>query len=153
MDTIDIVPGAAPTRAPTRTSAPASLWIVGIVSTLWNAFGCTDYAMMKLHNMAWLNAGGVSPEMIAKIDAGPLWGTAGWALGVWASLAGSILLLARSRHAATAFVVSLAGAVVGFAWQVPAGLAEPLWLPAMIVGAVAAQWWFARRMISRGVLR
>ena len=135
------------------SAVPASLWIVGIAGVMWNAFGCTDYTMMKLHNATWLQAGGVTADMIAKIDAAPLWGTAGWALGVWASLAGSLLVLGRSRYAVHAFLISLVGAVIGFAWQIPAGLADPLWLPALIVGIVAAQWWFARRMAARGILR
>jgi hypothetical protein len=133
--------------------APLSFWIVAVVSLLWNCFGCTDYTMMRLHNAAWLAAGKVSPEMIAKIDAGPLWGTTGWAFGVWASLAGSLLLLARSRHAVTAFLVSLVGAVIGFAWQIPAGLADPIWLPVMIVAAVVLQWGWARRKVAEGLLR
>ena len=137
----------------TGTKAPMSFWIISGLSLLWNAFGCTDYTMMKMHNAAWLKMGGVSSDMVAAIDAGPLWGTAGWAFGVWGSLAGSLLLLARSRHAVTAFLVSIVGAVIGFAWQVPAGLAEPLWLPVLIVAAVALQWWFARRSAAQGILR
>lgn len=133
--------------------APLTYWIFAVVSLLWNSFGCTDYTMMKLHNAAWLTMGKVSPEMIAKIDAAPLWGTTGWAFGVWASLAGSLLLLARSRHAVTAFLVSLVGATIGFAWQIPAGLAEPLWLPAMILAAVVLQWWWAKRKLGDGTLR
>ena len=138
---------------PAHHAVPASLWIAGIASVLWNAFGCTDYTMIQLHDAAWLKMGGVDAAMMAKIDAGPLWGVAGWATGVWASLAGSLLLLARSRYAVPAFLISLVGAVIGFAWQIPAGLADPLWLPALIVAVVAAQWWFARRMVARGVLR
>ena len=138
---------------PGTAKVPMSFWIISGVSLLWNAFGCTDYTMMRLHNAAWLTMGSVSPDMIAKIDAGPLWGTAGWAFGVWGSLAGSLLLLMRSRHAVTAFLVSIVGAVIGFAWQVPAGLASPLWLPMVIVAAVALQWWFARRSQAKGILR
>ena len=133
--------------------APTGFWIVSVLTLVWNSFGCADYTMMKLNNAAWLTMGGVTPDMIAKVDAGPLWGTAGWAFGVWGSLAGSLLLLARSRHAVTAFLVSLIGAVIGFAWQIPAGLGEPKWLPALIVAVVIAQWWYARRSLAKGILR
>ena len=40
-----------------------------------------------------------------------------WAFGVWGALTGSILLLARSRHAVTAFAVSLLGLLVTSAYQ------------------------------------
>ena len=64
------------------------------------------------------------------------------------------LIINRLRAVLTTLgIVIGVGAVVGFAWQIPAGLADPLWLPALIVAVVAAQWWFARRMVARGVLR
>ena len=127
--------------------APWYFWAISIVSLLWNAFGCFDYTMMKLHNAWWLAAGKVPPEMIAKIDAAPLWGTAGWALGVWASLTGSLLLLLRSRHAATAFIVSFVGALVGFVWQMRAGTVPSPAIPALILSLLFAQWWYARRVL------
>jgi hypothetical protein len=48
-------------------------------------------------------------EMIAFIDSFPGWVHAFWALGVWGAVAGSVLLLLRSRFAVWSFVVSLLG--------------------------------------------
>ena len=95
--------------------APLHLWIVGVLSALWNGFGCADYTMTQTKNEAWLSA--LSPETRTWIDTAPAWADAAWALGVWGGLAGSVLLLMRSRHAVTAFIVSLSGLAVSTYWQ------------------------------------
>ena len=40
------------TTAQART--PVHLWIVGILSLLWNCFGAYDYLMTRTHNMEYL---------------------------------------------------------------------------------------------------
>jgi hypothetical protein len=90
--------------------------------------------------------------MLAKIDAAPAWATSAWALGVWGSFVGAVLLLIRSRRAATAFAVSFVAAVISFAWQYSAGLVTSPVLPLVILGAVAFFWWYATRMRGAGVL-
>ena len=62
--------------------------------------------------------------MLAWIDAFPIWAQFGWGLGVWGGLAGSVLLLLRSRWAVWAFGLSLLGAVLGLGYQIVA--APPL---------------------------
>ena len=75
------------------------------------------------------------------------------------SVAGSILLLLRSRHAVTAFVISLVGAVLSFIYQMTIDLPPAMdstmnkVMPLVIVGAIVLQWWYARRMRAAGVLR
>jgi hypothetical protein len=65
----------------------------------------------------------------------------------------------RSRHAVTAFIVSLVGAILSFIYQftmdVPAEMTDSLGqvMPFVIVGAIVLQWWYARRMRAAGVLR
>jgi hypothetical protein len=74
-------------------------------------------------------------------------------------VAGSILLLMRSRHAVTAFVVSLAGALLSFIYQATLDLPPEMdstmnkVMPLVILGAIVLQWWYARRMRNAGVLR
>lgn len=88
---------------------PWHLWAVGIVSLLWNSIGALDYTMTQTRNAAYLSA--MSAEQMDWIDSFPAWADGAWALGVWMSVAGSILLLFRSRMAASAFAVSLLGVV------------------------------------------
>ena len=138
--------------------APAHLWIVGGVSTLWNAFGCYDYVMTTTRNAAYLAM--FTPEQRAYFDAFPSWVVATWAFGVWGALAGSLLLLARSRHAVTAFAVSLAGLAISTFYSYvlsspPPGMDTPAMIAlnvaiwAAAIGLLA----YAIAMRKRGVLR
>src|SRR5690606_11030176 len=87
------------------------------------------------------------------------WSVAAWAVGVWGSVLGSVLLLLRSRHAATAFLVSLVGALVSFCYQFlterPGSLEGGMStvMPAVILHLIVAQWYYARRPAAAGVLR
>jgi hypothetical protein len=140
-----------------RGLAPWHLWAVGIVSVLWDGFGSYDYLMTVTHNANWL--ANVPPAAMAIVDAFPAWAVAVWAIGVWVSLLGALLLLIRSRHAGTAFLVSLVGAVISYAYQATTALPSTMggagyWImPAVIVAAIVAQWLYARRMTEAGVLR
>ncbi|HEX6741796.1 MAG TPA: hypothetical protein VF079_08400 [Sphingomicrobium sp.] len=138
--------------------APAHLWIVGIVALLWNAYGCFEYLMTMLRNPAFMAK--VPADQLAYMDSLPAWLTACWALGVWGGLAGSILLLLRSRYAVWAFIVSMFGAIIGLGYQMFA-----LSMPAsMTAGAMAAMpWviilfcmfltWYATNAAKKGLLR
>ena len=140
-----------------RTQSPWHLWAVGVVSLCWNGFGAYDYVMTMTHDANWL--ANVPPAAMALVDAFSAWAVAAWAIGVWVSVLGSLLLLIRSRLAATAFLVSLLGAVVSYAYQATTGLPAAMggasyWvMPAVIVVAIVLQWLYARRMGEAGVLR
>lgn len=149
----------------TVRKAPWHLWLVGVLSLLWAAYGCYDYLMTQLENRDYIEAAmgpmGISvDEALAYFETYPTIAHAGWALGVWGSLAGSILLLARSGHAATAFLISLAGAIVSFAFQFATAMppelaANPMVkiMPVVIVLVVLGQWYYSRRQKAAGVLR
>ena len=144
------------------TKTPLHLWIVGGVSTLWSAFGTTDYFMTRTRGAAWIDQmmpGVDSAKFMAYIDAFPIWASTGWALGVWGALAGSLLLLARSRHAVAAFAVSFVGAIVGIGYQLanPVGIPEMSQganavMPYVIIAIAAVLLWYAMRQKAAGVL-
>ena len=139
--------------------APLLLWIVGIVSLLWNSYGCYDYTMTKLDPAHYLAGSGMSAAGQAYMLALPAWVTAFWALGVWGSLAGSLLLRARSRHAVTAFAASLVGLAVSQFHQWTGPLPPDMETPA--AWSVTASIWivliglllYARIQARKGVLR
>ena len=93
-----------------ESRTPVHLWIVGALATIWNAFGGFDYLMTQTRNEQYL-ANFTDPQRV-YFDSFPMWMEAAWAFGVWGGLLGSLLLLARSRFAVTAFGVSLAGLAV-----------------------------------------
>lgn len=139
--------------------APTSFWIISGLSLVWNAFGGIDYTMTRMRNLDYLSQAGDPQVLLTWIDSFPIWAQILWPLGVWGSLLGSVLLLLRSRHAATAFLVSLGGAIGSFAYQfstqAPAALdtAANKVIPLVIVAIVIFLWWFARRTTVQGILK
>jgi hypothetical protein len=93
-----------------RAKTPVHLWIVGVLSLLWNFMGIFDYLMTKLEAEFYLSQ--FTEEQIAYFTGLPAWFTVFWALGVWGAFAGSIGLLLRKKWALWAFGVSLLGLVV-----------------------------------------
>lgn len=136
---------------------PSHLWVVATLSLLWNAYGVYDYLMSVTANEAYL--ANFPPELIEMMSRFPVWATALWAIGVWFSFAGSVLLFFRSRLAASAFLVSLLGAAGSFAYQAtldrPGGVDAAMYylMPIVILVVIVAQWWYARRQAAAGVLR
>jgi hypothetical protein len=147
----------------TGARAPISLWIVGLLATLWNGFGCYDYVMTRLRNADYVTSmmpGTDAGAVFAWVDSFPIYAQVAWPLGVWGGLAGSILLLVRSRFAVQAFALSLVGAVVGMGYQL--FLAPPMpgpenamtkIMPWVILAVAVFLLWFASAMRKKGVLR
>ena len=90
--------------------APWHLWVVGIVSLLWNAVGAFDYVMTQTRNEIYMAQ--FTEEQLAFFYGFPAWVDAAWAVAVWLALLGSILLLMRSAHAVWAFILSFAAMIL-----------------------------------------
>ena len=150
--------------ATVATRTPAHLWIVGVLSLLWHGFGAYDYVMSQTRNADYMRMmtepyGVDTGAAVEYFDSFPLWADMAWALGVWGAVAGSILLLARSRYAAHAFVVSLFGLVCAmvysFANPLP-GMSDSALatvLPIVVAVVTVLLIWYARRQTAAGVLR
>lgn len=139
--------------------APIHLWIIGVLSLLWNAGGAADYVMAKLHMGPY--AGDLPAATQAFFDALPPWYTAVWAIGVWFSVIGSLLLLIRNRLAGSAFLMSLFGLLAASYYSFfvldsspmrDAG-AGALAFTAAIYVVLILLWIYARAMTRNGVLR
>ena len=138
---------------------PWHLWVIGVVSLLWNAFPALDFTLTNLQNDFWLSP--LTQPQREFILSAPLWADACWALGGFGSFVGSILLLMRSRHAVTAFLLSAVG-LAGSAYYQLVQNAEAMQrlfagLPFYITAAVAVVLLglilYARAMAAKGVLR
>lgn len=149
------------TTAQIRT--PAHLWIVGILSLLWNSFGAYDYVMSHMRDAQYIASAmpGVDPnQALAWMDAFPMYAKAGWGVGVWIGLLGAVLLLIRSRYACWAFAASMLGIVLSIGYQLV--VAPPLpgpsqgtmakMIPYMIILIGAAQLLYSNAMRKRAVL-
>ena len=89
---------------------PWHLWVVGIVSLLWNSVGAMDFTLTQMKNEAYLKA--FTPEQLAYFTGFPLWAVIFWGLGTWGGFLGSMVLLFRRSLAVCCFVTSLVGMVV-----------------------------------------
>lgn len=85
-------------------------WAVGVFALLWSAMGAFDYVMTQTGNEAYLSE--FTPEQLAFYTSFPIWVNAAWATAVWGGVLGALLLLARRRHAAWTFLVSLIAIVI-----------------------------------------
>ncbi|MBS3930021.1 MAG: hypothetical protein KGZ65_02230 [Sphingomonadales bacterium] len=132
------------------TKVPPSFWIVTGLGLLWNAFGAYLYLLSKLDPETAL--AGATPAMRDYVATMPLWAHIGWSLGVWGSALGSVLMLVRSRHAVTAFLVSLLGALVSFGAQARAGVFDAK-IGVTVLVVIAFLWWYCRNETAKGILR
>ncbi|MBY6218424.1 hypothetical protein [Qipengyuania aquimaris] len=131
-------------------NTPWHLWLIGALGVLWNGLGCYIYTMAMTRDPETLAS--APPEMVAALEAAPAWSNGAWAFGVWGGLAGSLLLLARSRFAVPVFVVSLLGLVgttyYEITWDVPVDEVQRL----TIWGAALFLLFYSWSMRKRGVL-
>ena len=137
-----------------RTTAPWHLWVVGVVTLLFNSMGIISYTTTKLGMLAEL---GLTPSQIAFMDSYPAWVSGFWALGVWGAFAGSVLLLLRSRFAVAARWAALVGLLVTTIYhyvliEVPADMQAPaldvtIWITTLFLLG------YAIRMAKAGVLK
>ena len=142
-----------------RVATPGHLWLIGIVALLWNLIGAADYTMTRYGGEEYMLGAGMDAAGVAWIESAPAWATAGWALGVWGGVAGSLLLLLRSRFAVWAFALSLVGVLVMTAYA----MANPYPASMTSTGATVFEWTikvialllllYAWAMRKRGVLR
>lgn len=143
-----------------KAATPWHLWAVGVISLLWNGFGAWDFVMSLTQRETYWRASGMTDAMIAYYNAMPTWMYVPWVLGVWGAVAGSILLLLRSRFAVHAFVLSLLGAVVSLLYGAvidkapapPPEMAMMAYMPYVITVIAAFLAWYAWTMSRKGVL-
>lgn len=134
--------------------APWHLWVVGLLTLLWNGVGIFSYTMTHLGKLEDL---GMTPDQIAFFDSFPAWANALWALGVWGAFFGSVLLLLRSRWAVMSVAISVVGLIgttiyQNFMIEIPAEL-QSIPLNVMIWVTTLFMLWYARKMRGEGVLR
>jgi hypothetical protein len=137
---------------------PWHVWLVGVLSLLWNGVGAFDYTMTQTRDASYMSA--FTAEQLAYFYGFPRWVIATWALSVWGGVAGSLLLLLRRRQAVLAFGVSLIAMAPTFfhnyvltnGLEVMGG-AGGLVFTAVIVGVGIGLLVHSRRLASRGALR
>lgn len=127
------------------------LWLVGIVGSLWNAFGCFDFTMTATRNEAYLKP--YPPELLEYWFNMPWWTWGIWAVGVFGGLAGTLALLMRKSMAVTflsaSFLAALISMIIGAMATDAPKMEGANFMPFVIVGVafllVAYAYWQNRR--------
>ena len=91
-------------------AAPKHLWIIGTIALLWNMMGAFDYLMTQTENESYMAK--FDPAQLDYFYNFPTWVVVFWALAVWGSVIGSVLLLLRKRLAVQVFMVSFISMVI-----------------------------------------
>lgn len=134
-----------------KTAAPWHVWAIGVASLLWNLFPAVDYSLTRLKVASWLAQS--PPEVVATVEGFPTVVSVAWALGVWGSFFGAVLILMRKSVAMWSFVVSLGGVVILNLYLSKAGIPTPPLLLGAIVVGLLLEIWYCRSQSRRGVLR
>ncbi len=148
----------SPSETTAAVRVPKHLWIVGVISLLWNAIGAFDYLMTKTRNEVYLSR--FTPEQLDYFFSFPAWAVATWALAVWGAVLGSVLLLLRRRPAVPVFAVSFVAMILTtiYNYVLSPGLkimggTGPLVFSFVIFLIALGLLLYARAMARRGVLR
>jgi len=141
----------------TSVKTPVHLWIVGVLSILWNAFGAFDYVATQTRLESYMSQ--FTPEQLEYFYAFPAWLDSAWAVGVWGSVLGSIFLLLRKSWAVWLFGASILGLAVSTVYNfiLSDGMAVmgsgAAIITSVIWAIVLLLFFYARAMAKRGVLR
>ena len=142
------------TKTPGR---PWHLWLLGIIGVLWSSIGVISFKLTQMNVEAVMSR--FPPQQREYFESFPLWAVAFWAIGVFGSLIGCLLLLLKNRLAFHGLLASAIGAVVsnlgglfllgGVEVMRETGGLSFSAVP-IIAGALLA--WYARAMSKQGVL-
>lgn len=118
--------------------------------------GALDYLMTETRNESYMSQ--FTPEQLAFFYGFPTWVVMCWALAVWGSVLGTLLLLLRKILAVRVFLISFLAMIVtaihnfvlsnGLEVMGGAGMA----FSGLIFVVALGFWMYARGMAQRGVL-
>jgi hypothetical protein len=134
--------------------APWHLWVVAVLTLLWNASGAYTILMARAGRIT-----GLSADEAAYYAAQPFWFVVATDIALFSPIAGAVALLLRHRSAVWLFGISLAAVLVTDIYDLSAGTSRALANNAAMVvtGLIALiallQLLYARAMKKREVLR
>ena len=137
-----------------EAKTPWHLWVVGILTLLWNSMGGFSYTMTRLGKLESLGMGAEEIAFFASYS--PVANTF-WALGVWGAILASLLLLLRSRFAVYSIIIAIIGLIGSNYFQataesIPESLQSAV-LPILIWSTTIFMLFYALRMKREGVLK
>jgi hypothetical protein len=139
----------------TESNKPATwFWVVSALALLWNLMGVMAYLSQVMMTPEAIQA---MPENERALRAStPAWATSAFAIAVWGSTLGCLVLLLRKKLATPILIVSYAGVLVqmghaffmskSFEVYGPGGMVMPVMV--LVIGALLI--WFSMKAAERG---
>jgi hypothetical protein len=139
----------------TSTTKPATwFWVVSAIALVWNLMGVMAYIMQVTMSPEALQA--LPENERTLMESVPMWVTSAFAIAVWGSTLGSILLLMRKKIATPVLILSFVGIMVQMYYNLfmskamevygPGGLAMPIMV--LLFGLFLV--WFSRKSTDNG---
>lgn len=139
----------------TTSTKPATwFWVVSAIALVWNLMGVMAYIAQVTMSPEALQA--LPENERTLMESVPMWVTSAFAIAVWGSTLGSILLLMRKKLATPVLIFSFVGILVQMYYNLfmsksmevygPGGLAMPIMV--LLFGAFLI--WFSRKSTANG---
>ena len=139
----------------TTSTKPATwFWVVSAIALVWNLMGVMAYIAQVTMSPEALQA--LPENERTLMESVPMWVTSAFAIAVWGSTLGSILLLMRKKIATPVLIFSFVGILVQMYYNLfmsksmevygPGGLAMPIMV--LLFGAFLI--WFSRKSTGNG---
>lgn len=139
----------------TTSTKPATwFWVVSAIALVWNLMGVMAYIAQVTMSPEALQA--LPENEKTLMESVPMWVTSAFAIAVWGSTLGSILLLMRKKIATPVLIFSFVGILVQMYYNLfmsksmevygPGGLAMPIMV--LLFGAFLI--WFSRKSTANG---
>jgi hypothetical protein len=141
----------------TATKPSVVFWIISVLALLWNLMGVMQFIMQLTMTPEALQALPVA-EQALYTDL-PAWVTIAFAVAVFGSALGCVLLLLRRKLATTVFIVAYAGILVQMVYQLFISKSIEVYgpgmgygMPIMILLLGAFLIWYSRKSSALGWL-
>ncbi|MBO9516630.1 MAG: hypothetical protein J7493_01040 [Porphyrobacter sp.] len=136
------------------SKTPWHLWVVGILSLLWNAAGAYTIITAQQGRLA-----GISEPEAAYYAAQAPWFVAVTDISLFSAIAGAMALLIKNRFAVPLFAISLVSIAVTNGYDLVMGTSQmfnnigTIITTCLIWVLAVLQLWYSAAMRGRGVLR
>ncbi|MBT8244751.1 MAG: hypothetical protein HKP48_06155 [Winogradskyella sp.] len=99
-----------------NSKAPFWYWIVSLLALLWYGLGIYYYLSQAYNTSAYRAM--YTPEQLMVVDKMPAWAIGAFAVAVFTGIIGVIGMFLRKEWSKTLFLISLAGIIVQYIYNV-----------------------------------
>lgn len=112
---------------------PTWFWIAAVLGLAWNIFGVVQFLSTSNGTVESLMRTGLTADQAKLYVSLPGWMTASFAVGVFAGVIGSLLLLMKKKLAYTVFLISLLAYIVLYIGDITQGVFTLFGTPQVVI--------------------